>query len=235
MALELGIPRSTAIGWLGDSPRQVVSLDLLSLDEQELRYPLIHRFGWCRPRLRLYPAKPKVGLRTTRPDQAWHIDTTVIRLLDGSKAFLHAVIDNFSRRILAWRLADKFDPANTIALLLEAERGTARSDEPPMVVADAGVENVNAQVDELIHSGVLRRVLALTELSFSNSMIEAWWRVLKHHWLYLNPLDSISTLRRLVTFYVQEHNTRLPHSAFHGQTPKDVLFSLPKGRGIRAA
>ncbi len=86
------------------------------------------------------------------------------RLLDGSKAFLHAVIDNFSRRILAWRLADKFDPANTIALLLEAELGTARSDEPPMVVADAGVENVNAQVDELIHSGVLRRVLALTEL-----------------------------------------------------------------------
>ena len=120
------------------------------------------------------------------------------------------MIDNFSRRILAWRLADKFDPANTIALLLEAERGTARSDEPPTVVADAGVENVNAQIDQLIHSGVLRRVLALTELKFSNSMIEAWWRVLKHQWLYLNSLDSISTLRRLVTFYVQEHNTRLP-------------------------
>ena len=190
-------------------------------------YTLINRFGWRRPRLRLHPAKPKVGLRTTRPDQAWHIDTTVIRLLDGSKAFLHAVIDNFSRRILAWRLADKFDPANTIALLLEAERGTARSNEPPMVVADAGVENVNAQIDELIESGVLRRVLALTELKFSNSMIEAWWRVLKHQWLYLNSLDSISTLRRLVTFYVQEHNTRLPHSAFRGQTP-DEMYS---GRG----
>ncbi len=107
--------------------------------------------------------------------------------------------DNFSRRILAWRLADKFDPANTIALLLEAARGT-RSEQPPTVVADAGVENVNAQVDELIHSGVLRRVLALTELSFSNSMIEAWWRVLKHQWLYLNSLDSITTIRRLVTF-----------------------------------
>jgi transposase InsO family protein len=33
----------------------------------------------------------------------WHIDTTVIRLLDGTRAYLHAVIDNFSRRILAWR------------------------------------------------------------------------------------------------------------------------------------
>ena len=41
MALELGIPRSTAIGWLGDSPRQVVSLDLLSLDEQELQHEVL--------------------------------------------------------------------------------------------------------------------------------------------------------------------------------------------------
>src|SRR5271169_5227652 len=45
---------------------------------------------------------------------------------------------------------------------------------------DAGVENVNAQVDDLITTGVLRRVLAFTELKFSNSMIEAWWRSLKH-------------------------------------------------------
>ena len=248
LALELGIPRSTVIGWLRDSPKQVVSLDVLSFEEQELQhevlmlrrrirklrcllrllltmlrlseidlthervtgkakatllravdrtreslplravlrvlrlsparyhswrrshscdlddrsscprttphqltsgevetiqrmvtseeyrhvptgtlailaqrlgkvfasastwYALVRRHGWRRPRLRLHPAKPKLGLRTTRPDQAWHIDTTVIRLLDGSKAFLHAVIDNFSRRILAWRLADKFDP-----------------------------------------------------------------------------------------------------------------------------
>ena len=50
----------------------------------------------------------------------------------------------------------------------------------PVVRADAGVENVNAQVDALIHTGVLRRLLAFTELKFSNSMIEAWWRTLKH-------------------------------------------------------
>jgi putative transposase len=40
----------------------------------------------------------------------WHIDTTVIRLLDGTPAYLHPVIDNFSRRILAWRVADTFAP-----------------------------------------------------------------------------------------------------------------------------
>jgi transposase InsO family protein len=154
----------------------------------------------------------------------WHIDTTVIRLLDGTRAYLHAVIDNFSRRILAWRVADTFAPVNSVAVLLDASRGATSSDAIPVVLADAGVENVNAQVDALISTGVLRRMLALTELTFSNSMIEAWWRALKHQWLFLHSLDSVATVRRLVEFYVQEHNRVLPHSAFHGQTPDEMYF-----------
>lgn len=157
----------------------------------------------------------------------WHIDTTVIRLLDGTRAYLHPVIDNFSRRILAWRVADTFAPVNSVAVLVEASRGATPSAATPVVRADAGVENVNTQVDELITSGVLRRVLAFTELKFSNSMIEAWWRSLKHQWLFLHSLDNVTTVRRLVDFYVEEHNRVLPHSAFRGQTPDEMYF----GRG----
>jgi putative transposase len=148
----------------------------------------------------------------------------VIRLLDGSRAYLHAVIDNFSRRILAWRVAETFAPATSVAVLVEAGQGATPSETPPVVVANAGVENVNADVDELITTGVLRRVLAFTELKFSNSMIEAWWRSLKHQWLFLHSLDSVTTVRRLVDFYVQEHNRVLPHSAFRGQTPDEMYF-----------
>ena len=91
-------------------------------------------------------------------------------------------------------------------------------------------ENVNGQVDELIEAGLLRRVLAYTEIKFSNSMIEAWWRSLKHQWLFLHPLDSVATVRRLVGFYVEEHNQVLPHSAFRGQTPDEMYFGT--GRAI---
>jgi transposase InsO family protein len=118
-------------------------------------YRLVRTYGWRRPRLRVHPAKPKVGLRTTGADEMWHIDTTVIRLLDGTRAYLHAVIDNFSRRILAWRVADTFAPVHTVVVLLEASRGATRSARGPVVLADAGIENVNAQVDELIDAGVL--------------------------------------------------------------------------------
>lgn len=108
--------------------------------------------------------------------------------------------------------------------LLNATRHMAQTDRPPTVLSDGGVENVNAQVEALIDSGSLRRVLALTEIAFSNSMIESWWRTLKHQWLYLNTLDTVSSLHRLVAFYVEEHNTRLPHSAFHGETPDEMYF-----------
>ena len=79
-------------------------------------------------------------------------------------------------------------------------------------------------VDELVESGLLNRVLAQTEITFSNSMIESWWRVLKHQWLFLNTLDSVKTVETLVGFYVKEHNCRLPHSAFRGQTPDEMYF-----------
>jgi len=147
-------------------------------------YRLVRQNGWRRPRLRVHPAKPKIGLRTTRADQMWHIDTTVIRLLDGTRAYLHAVIDNFSRRILAWRIADRFAPVNRVGVLVEASRGARRSETTPVGLADAGVENVNAQVDELITPGVLRRVLAFTELKFSS------WRAMKVRMRSAAPISS---------------------------------------------
>jgi putative transposase len=55
-------------------------------------------------------------------------------------------------------------------------------------------------------------------------MIESWWRVLKHQWLFLNTLDSVWAVEKLVAFYVQGHDARLPHSAFRGQTPDEMYF-----------
>ena len=50
------------------------------------------------------------------------------------------------------------------------------------------------------------------------------WRALKHQWLFMNSLCDLATLRKLVAFYVEEHNTQLPHSAFRGQTPDEMYL-----------
>jgi hypothetical protein len=55
-------------------------------------------------------------------------------------------------------------------------------------------------------------------------MIEAWWRSLKHQWLFLNPLDTIGRIRTLIAFFVNAHNTQMPPPAFRGQTPDEMYL-----------
>ena len=189
-------------------------------------YRMVRIHDWKRPRNRIYPPKPKVGIRAAKPNEIWHIDTSIVRLLDGRRAYLHAIIDNFSRRILAWCVGGTFDPAVTATLLQQAAKGLL-TDFVPQVYMDSGVENTNSAVTALVESGTLKRILAQVDVVFSNSMIEAWWRMLKHQWLYLNELDSVETVRKLVAFYVEQHNSHVPHSAFKGwQTPDEIYFSM---------
>lgn len=195
-------------------------------------YRLVRDRGWRRPRHRQHPASPKVGVRAKVPDEIWHIDTSAVRLVDGSKVWLHAVIDNFSRRILAWRVSERFEIANAVAVLQEAVRNAVSADGPPQVMADGGIENFNSQVDELVAGGLLSRVRALVDVRFSNSLIESWWSSLKHQYLFLHRLETVAAVRRHVAFYVPEYNATIPHAAFPGQTPDEIYFD--RGGGIPA-
>jgi hypothetical protein len=81
---------------------------------------LIRERGARRLRMRLHPAKPRIGFRAAAPNEALHIDVTIIKLLDGTKAYLHAFIDNYLGKILAWTVGDKLNPMNTCLVLNQA-------------------------------------------------------------------------------------------------------------------
>jgi len=187
-------------------------------------YRLVKDAGWRRPRNRVYPAKAKIGIRASAPNEILHLDVTIIKLLDGTRAYLHAVIDNYSRRILSWTLEDRLGSGGTCRILREAACQIRACSKDTKVVADSGSENVNEEVDDLLKGEELTRVLAQVEVTFSNSMIEAFWRSLKHSWIYLHTLDNFSTLGRLIKFYITAHNEVMPHSAFEGQTPDEMYF-----------
>ena len=103
------------------------------------------------------------------------------------------------------------------------------------VLTDSGVENVNDTVDEFLSGGILRTVLAQVESVESNSLVEDWWRGLRHQWLYLNTLDTVAAVRRLVGFYVKEFNEAIPHSALKGRTPDEVYFGKNEDIPIKLA
>lgn len=189
-------------------------------------YRLIRKHGWRRPRKRIHPVKPKVGIRATRPNELWHVDITVIRLLNGSKVYLHGLIDNFSRRVLAWKTSSTFDPSITAELLTIAAKNISEPSptDSTQVMVDGGVENLNGTVDAALVEHNLKRILAKVDVTFSNSMIESFWRSLKHKWLFLNTLDSLQAVTTHVGFYIQQHNEVIPHAAFKGQTPNEMYF-----------
>jgi transposase InsO family protein len=177
-------------------------------------YRLVKNSGWRRPRNRIYPAKPKIGIRAKAGGELLHLDVTIIKLLDGTRAYLHAVIDNYSRRILSWTLEEWLGSDGTCRILRESILQLKNCPEHTIVVADSGSENVNGAVDDLLDGEELTRVLAQVEITFSNSMIEAFWRSLKHSWLYLHSLNSFTDLRRLTESYVTAHNGRGEGGAF---------------------
>ena len=209
-----------------------LSIRALALHEQRLGEVIAHPVtwlevirerGWKQPRVREYSECPTVGIRASEPNEAWHVDTTIIKLLDGTKAYLHAVIDNYSRRILSWTVAEAMTPASTYAVLVDAARHLPTV--ATSVIMDSGIENVNRTVDPLFDGEKRKRILALVDVAYSNSMIEAWWRSLRHQWLYSHQLDSVATICRLTAFYVHQHNTVMPHGAFDGQTPDEMYFA----------
>jgi putative transposase len=97
-------------------------------------YVLARKAGWRRARNRVYSPKPKVGIRASAPNELLHLDVTIIKLLDGTRTYLHAVIDNYSRRILSWALEDRLGSGATCQILSEAaSQISAGSGEPTVV------------------------------------------------------------------------------------------------------
>ena len=148
----------------------------------------------------------------------------MIRLLDGTRTYLRAIIDDFSRR-LGLEARREAQSAHDLRAVAGCSPVSRANDDPPELYADSGIENVNEDVNALVNEGLIQRVLAQVEVAFSNSLIGAFWRSLKSNWLHLNTLGTVAAVRRLASFYVAEHNTKMPHAAFHGQTSDEVYFA----------
>jgi putative transposase len=78
-------------------------------------------------------------VRATQPNLAWPVDTTLLKLLDGTRPYIHAVIDNFSRKILAWTVAARLEPTTTCRVLLAAGMHFVAAGRP-LLYADSGIE-----------------------------------------------------------------------------------------------
>jgi transposase InsO family protein len=172
-------------------------------------YREVRRQGLRRPRRCIHPCRPKVGVRASAPNEIWHIDASKIPLVDDTVVWVHGVIDNYSRKILAWTIGGTCKADATDELLRQAIQFLPAHADVVTVVTDGGSENVAVEDDAF--AGLLRRVRAQVDVTYSNSLIESFWAQLKHRWLYLHDLDTTTALKTLIAFSAHQDGPLCAH------------------------
>jgi putative transposase len=165
------------------------------------------------------------GLVIDRPNQVWSADITYIPLRMGF-AYLMALLDWFSRKVLAFRLCNTLDARFCVEALEEA---LDRYGRPEISNTDQG-----AQFTSTTYTSVLKRHEVQISMDGKgrckdNIFVERLWRAVKYEEVYLHAYDSMSEAARGIERYFEFYNTVRPHQSLDYQRPNEVYFQRFRG------
>ena len=166
------------------------------------------------------------NLRIERPNHVWATDITYIPMRRGF-VYLVAIVDWYSRRVLAWRLSNTLTTDFCIEALQEA---IARYGAPEIFNTDQGSQFTSAEFTGVLKANGICISMDGKGCWRDNVFVERLWRTIKYDEVYLKAYESVShakaSLGRFITFY----NSRRPHQTFAGKTPDMIYFAnLPQG------
>ena len=171
------------------------------------------------PGHRIYPYLLR-GLTIDRPNQAWAMDITYIPMARGF-VYLAAVIDWFSRRVLAWRVS--IDMA--VGFCLEAvEEALARYGKPEIFNTDQGSQFTGAAFTGLLADNGIAISMDGRGAWRDNVFVERLWRSVKYEEVYLKAYDSVGQARASLGRYLDFYNGKRPHSSLDARTPDRAYF-----------
>ncbi|WP_298288548.1 DDE-type integrase/transposase/recombinase [uncultured Lutibacter sp.] len=153
------------------------------------------------------------------PNQLWCADVTIFKTLDGTKFYLHFLMDHYSKMILGYKI-EKSSSAKAIKDLLSMAYHNYKPNEVQFLT-DGGTENVNNTVCNFLNSleNPIQHLIAQKTVTFSNSMIEAFNRTLKHQFLYPKHPNSKKQLEIVLQESIETYNNRKPQLNLGGNTP----------------
>jgi transposase InsO family protein len=165
-----------------------------------------------------------VGLRASKPNQIWHADVMKIKTLDNLYAYIYIVMDNYSRFILSWTVALTLSGEIRRQTIMDAVKKYRTKEEDLYLVVDGGSENNNASVEDYIKNlpVPITKLVALKDIQFSNSMVEAVNKIIKYRSLHLMQMQNIHAAQEHLNSFIPEYNDIRPHCALGILTPKEV-------------
>ena len=174
--------------------------------------------------------KNKEKLRAKKINELWHFDISYFRTLDGKKHYIYAIIDNYSRKILEWKVKSKIRNKYVAEMLLKAlgvHKPTALR-----IMSDGGSENVGQHVKiilqkyKLEYGTKIKHMIALKDIDYSNNMIERFFRIMKSNYLYMTDIENGDILLDKVNHLMYEYNYLRPHYSHHLLTPHEVYIGV---------
>jgi putative transposase len=160
------------------------------------------------------------GAAITRANQVWAADITYIPMQHGF-LYLVAIIDWYSRYVLAWRLSNTLDTDFCVAALEEAfEHGT-----PEIFNTDQGSQFTSEAFTRLLEQHNIRISMDGKGSYNDNLFVERLWRTVKYEEVYLKAYQHGKDARYSLDRYFRFYNTQRPHQSLDYRTPAEVYTS----------
>jgi putative transposase len=164
-------------------------------------------------------------LSIERSNHVWATDITYIPMRRGF-VYLVAIVDWYSRRILAWRLSNTLTTDFCIEALQEA---IARYGTPEIFNTDQGSQFTSIEFTGVLKAHGIRISMDGKGCWRDNVFVERLWRTIKYDEVYLKAYDSVSHAKASLGQFITFYNSRRPHQTFAGKTPDMIYFaSLPQ-------
>jgi len=198
---------------------------------RRLRHEMGQESIWCRPRTsipnethRKYPYLLR-GLEIKAPDQVWCADITYVPM-PGGHAYLCAVMDWFSRKVLGWAVSNTIDTTLCLRALDEAIANAGRV--PEIFNTDQGCQFTSEE-----WTGRLNQLGVTISMDgrgrwMDNVFIERLWRSVKYEEVYLHEHATVPELINGLSRWFVRYNSWRPHQALGNLTPDKVYQQSPR-------
>ena len=163
------------------------------------------------------------GLRIERPNQVWASDICYIPMAKGFM-YLTAIIDWYSRRVLAWRVSNTLETDTCVEALEEA---LLRYGAPEIFNTDQGAQYTSDAFTATLKDHGVQISMDGKGRWVDNVFVERLWRSVKYEDVYLRAYETPAGLRAGLTDYFTFYNTERRHQSLNRQTPDAVYGASP--------
>ena len=164
-----------------------------------------------------------------RPDQVWSTDITYISMAHGF-LYLVAVMDWYSRYVLAWGLSNTLDTQFCLDAL---ERALAIS-QPEIFNSDQGSQFTSKEFTGRLQRSGISISMDGRGRAFDNIFVERLWRSVKYEEVYVHRYESVRDAYNKLTRYFQLYNRERLHESLGYRTPHEVYFGDSKNNDSEA-